>query len=117
ESMLAGGWHRLFIVNGHGGNHEIIQLVARDVALRHEVHVAAGAWWAIARDALTAAGAADAGSFPGHAGRFETSLVLAMRPELVVAPLPHRDDPGPTGPPAVGGELRVEHHGWWQSID
>ena len=117
ESLLAGGWHRLFIVNGHGGNHEIIQLVARDIALEHDVHVAAGSWWAIARDALREAGAADAGRFPGHAGRFETSLVMAMRPELVVPPLPHRDEPGPTGPPVVGGELRVEHHGWWQAID
>jgi creatinine amidohydrolase len=117
ESFLAGGWHRLFIVNGHGGNHEIIQLVARDAALRYDVHLAAGSWWAIARDALRDAGAADAGRFPGHAGRFETSLVMAMRPDLVVPPLPHRDEPGPIGPPAVGGELRVEHHGWWQAID
>jgi creatinine amidohydrolase len=117
ESVIAGDWHRLFIVNGHGGNHEIIQLVARDLALRHDVHVAAGSWWAIARDALKAAGAADAGRFPGHAGRFETSLVMAMRPDLVVAPLPHRDDPGPGAPSFVGGELRVEHHGSWQAID
>jgi creatinine amidohydrolase len=117
ESLVAGGWHRLFIVNGHGGNHEIIQLVARDAALRYEVHVAAGSWWAIARDALQASGAADAGRFPGHAGRFETSLVLAMRPDLVVEPLPHRDDPGQGGPSFVGGDLRVEEHGSWQAID
>jgi creatinine amidohydrolase len=117
ESFVTGGWHRIFIINGHGGNHELIQLVARDAALRHDVHVAAGSWWAIARDALIAAGAADAGRFPGHAGRFETSLVLAMRPDLVVGPLPHRDLAATSEPAVVGGELRVEHHGWWHEID
>ncbi len=117
ESWVVGGWRRLFLVNGHGGNHELIQLVARDAALRHDVHIAAGSWWAIAREALIAAGAADAGRFPGHAGRFETSLVLAMRPDLVVGPLPHRDLGGPGEPSNLGGELRVEHHGSWQAID
>jgi creatinine amidohydrolase len=117
ESWVAGGWRRMFIVNGHGGNHEIIQLVARDAALRHDVHIAAGSWWAIAREELIAAGAADAGGFPGHAGRFETSLVLAMRPDLVVGPLPHRDLASMSGPSVAGIDLRVERHGWWQAID
>ena len=117
ESLIDGGVRRLFIVNGHGGNHELIQLVARDLALRHEVHVAAGSWWAMAWDALVEAGAHEVGRMPGHSGTFETSVVMAMRPELVSAPLPHRDDPGSTDPRRLGELHRAEHHGFWQSID
>jgi creatinine amidohydrolase len=116
EALIGGGFRRLFILNGHGGNHELIALVARDVALeRSDVHIAAGSWWAMARAELTAAGAADAGRFPGHAGRFETSLVLAMRPELVRGPLPHRE-PG-TAVGRSGNDLRAEHSGFWQAIE
>jgi creatinine amidohydrolase len=116
-SLLQGGWQRIFILNGHGGNHELMQLAARDVALAHDVHVAAGSWWTIAWEQLVAAGAADIGRFPGHAGRFETSLMLALRPDLVVSPLPHRDAPGTTDARSFGGTVRSEHHGSWQAID
>jgi creatinine amidohydrolase len=117
-SLMKSGFQRIFMLNGHGGNHELAQLAARDVALEQDVHIAAGSWWTIAWDALVAAGAADIGRFPGHAGRFETSLLLAMRPELVIHPLPHRDDPGPTTDTRrFGGDYRAEHHGSWQAID
>src|SRR5262245_33503799 len=33
ESLILGGFKRLFILNGHGGNNELIQLAARDLAL------------------------------------------------------------------------------------
>ena len=118
ESLVTDGFRRVFVINGHGGNHELIGLAVRDLALElPDVHLAAGSWWAMAWDELVAAGAADIGRFPGHAGRFETSLVLAMRPELVVGPLPHRDDPGTTDTRRFGGDWREEHAGSWQAID
>jgi creatinine amidohydrolase len=117
-SLVTDGFSRVMVVNGHGGNHEIIQLAVRDLALElPDVHLAAGSWWAIAWDALVAEGAAAVGRFPGHAGRFETSLVLAMRPDLVVEPLPHRDEPGTTDPRRFGADVRAEHAGSWQAID
>jgi creatinine amidohydrolase len=117
ESLVIGGVRRVFIVNGHGGNHELVQLVARDLVLRHAVDVAAGSWWAMAWDALVEGGAHEVGRLPGHSGAFETSLVMAMRPELVDASLPHRDDPGSTDPRRFGGLHRAEIHGFWQDID
>jgi creatinine amidohydrolase len=117
ESLVRDGFRRIFLVNGHGGNHELIQLVARDVALRRPVAVAATSWWTAGWDVMVAAGALEVGRLPGHAGGFETSLVMAMRPELVASPMPARDPvPSPSDfryPPLV----REERSGFWQSID
>lgn len=116
ESLIAGGFRRIFIVNGHGGNNELIQLAARDLALRHQAHLAAASYWTIAWEALVAEQAHLGAGLPGHAGRFETSLVQALRPELVREPRPHRDDPA--GSDARGyAPYRGELHGWWQSIN
>lgn len=116
-SLVTDGFRRIFVVNGHGGNHEIIQLAARDVAAQREVKIAVGSWWTIAWDALVAAGAHERGRLPGHAGAFETSLLLAMRPDLVIPPLPHREDPGTTDPRRFRGDLRIERHGAFAELD
>ena len=58
-SLMGAGFRRIFILNGHGGNHELIQIAARDLALAYPVSVAAGSWWAIAWDALVAGGACE----------------------------------------------------------
>jgi len=117
SSLVAAGFRQIFVVNGHGGNHELIQLMARDLALELPVAVAAGSWWAIAWDALVAGGASDDGRLPGHAGAFETSIVLALRPDLVREPRPHRDDYAGSDPRGFAPPYRVETHGSWQQID
>jgi creatinine amidohydrolase len=116
RSLFESGFRRIFLLNGHGGNDLLLQQVARDSALQHSIHVAAGSYWTIAWDALVGAGAAERGWLPGHAGTFETSLVLALRPELV-AERPHRDDAAAGPQPSFYGPYRSEHPGWWQSID
>src|SRR5262249_41520040 len=78
ESLIAGGFRRIFFLNGHGGNNELIQLAARDLALRHPAHLAAASYWTIAWQALVAERANDSAGLPGHAGTFETSLMLAL---------------------------------------
>jgi creatinine amidohydrolase len=117
ESLVTDGFRRIFIVNGHGGNHELVQLVARDVALRRDATIATGSWWTIAWDALVEAGAADRGAFPGHSGAFETSLVLAMNAGLVDRPLPHRASDIVAERRRFLGDLRIERHGSWQDLD
>ena len=67
ESLITGGAKRVFIINGHGGNHEVAQLAARDVALKHPVSVAPGRTGRRVgrpdrREAHTV------GRFPGNAG-------------------------------------------------
>ncbi|MGH2405680.1 MAG: creatininase family protein [bacterium] len=117
ESLITGGFRRIFILNGHGGNHELVQLVARDLALHHPANVAAGSYWTVAWDALIEVQAHAFGRFPGHAGVYETSHILALRPDLVRTPLPHREATGGTDPRALVRPYRGEVHGFWQDIN
>ncbi len=119
QSLVADGFRRMFFVNGHGGNHEIAQLAARDLSLQQPVHAAAASYWVVAWRDLADAGAGELGRFPGHASAFETSLILANWPDLVKADrMPHRDDAGirPV-PPAFEASYRAEFHGSWQAIN
>ena len=117
ESAIGGGFNRIFVLNGHGGNHELVQLVARDLALKHRASIAAASWWTLAAKALDAAGASELGRVPGHAGAFETALMLALRPELVNAQRPHRDGGPGLDPRPFASTYRVEESGFWQSFD
>jgi creatinine amidohydrolase len=116
ESLLIDGFRRVFVLNGHGGNNELIQLAVRDLTLQREADLAAASYWTVAWDDLVRLETHQFGRFPGHAGAFETSLVLALRPELVREPRPHRDNVPPWTPhPAP--PYRLERHGSWQAID
>jgi creatinine amidohydrolase len=118
ESLITSGFRRVFILNGHGGNHEVVQLVARDLALRHPVNIAAASYWDLAREALARSESRDVldGRFPGHAGDFETSVILALRPDLA-APLPRRDAEALSRAAIPATPFRAERHGFWRGID
>lgn len=116
-SLHVSGFQRMFILNGHGGNHELIQLAARDMALRHPLRIGAASYWDLARERLIALGAHHGQRLPGHAGGFETALMLALRPELVRLPLPSRSGTQEHDPPGAATPFRLETHGFWQAID
>lgn len=117
ESLVTDGFTKIFMVNGHGGNHELIQLAARDVALQKPVRVSAGSYWNIAWDALIEVDAHKGRRLPGHAGDFETSVMMSLRPELVPAERPHRDGVGDTDPRSFHQPYRHERHGSWREIN
>lgn len=117
EALIQGAWRRIFILNGHGGNHELIQLVARDLALKHPVQMAAASYWNIAWDKFIEAEAHIGARLPGHAGFFETSLVMALRPDLIREPRPQRDNIPNADPRGFARPVRIETHGSWQSFD
>jgi creatinine amidohydrolase len=117
ESLIVDGFRRVFVLNGHGGNHELIQLAARDLALRHPVNIGAASYWDLARAACLASDPDLGGNLPGHAGLFETSLIMALRPDLVRAPIPERSDAERERARVPSTPFRAERAGWWIGLD
>ncbi|MFC6236129.1 creatininase family protein, partial [Leucobacter soli] len=76
-SMAESGVSRIVLVNGHGGNTGVCHAAASEAASRSDLTIAALDYWEMASPPDPAA--------PGHAGAFETSLMLAVRPDLVAA--------------------------------
>lgn len=80
-SVARAGVSRLALFNGHGGNSAILDVVARDLRIRHDLIVVTCSWFGFAEwDGLMDAGAM---SIDLHAGDSETSPMLAAKPDLV----------------------------------
>jgi creatinine amidohydrolase len=112
RSATAWGVRAVFAVNGHGGNDAPMRVALADAAEAWPLTAGGASYWTIAWDALLAEGADRLGVVPGHAGAFETSLLLAARPDLVrptghvgLEPRPATEDP----------IVRIVHaaHGAW----
>src|SRR5438874_9609154 len=116
RSAAAGGFRRMFYLNGHGGNHEIAQVAARDLGLELPIAVGVGSWWAMAYDALIEAGSPTIRSVPGHAGGFETAAMMAMAEHLVQEKRPTREGQPAESPP-FRSDYRIEIHGSWKAKD
>jgi creatinine amidohydrolase len=81
-SVARSGFSRLAIVNGHGGNTEIIDFVIRDI--REQTGMLVFALHVFLRVATPTAGLTEAEKTYGiHAGDVETSILLRCHPELV----------------------------------
>ncbi|CAN5662297.1 creatininase family protein [soil metagenome] len=118
ESLIIDGFTRVLVINGHGGNHELIQLVVRDLALKHQVNLGAASYWQMSMEELLQTGSPALGRTPGHAGNFETSLIMALQPDLVVEPRPARTcDPSMIDPIELTSRIRIERHDAWQRFD
>jgi creatinine amidohydrolase len=118
DSLHATGFRRVLLVNGHGGNTEVLALAVKQFALRAPVVAATCNYWAVADpgdDHDTAAGE-DPARTPGHAGWFETSLMLAAHPGLVGKP----SDQAPAEPPLfdrpVHPGLTIAPNGEWERV-
>jgi creatinine amidohydrolase len=81
EAVHRAGLRKLILVNSHGGNVDIISIVARDLRVRLQMLVVACHWGRFGQpkglytDQEAAVGI--------HAGDMETSLMLHFRPDLV----------------------------------
>ena len=92
RSVAVAGGKRLVIVNGHGGNVGLCHAAADAAAVRHDIAIAHLEYWRMG------------GFQPGHAGQFETSVVMAIDPSLVAPDLP------PDHQPILTGVADVDQH-------
>ncbi|MBY0335409.1 MAG: creatininase family protein [Acetobacteraceae bacterium] len=76
RSLLACGFDRLLVVNGHGGNIEPLAVSARELAHEFAIPVVATSWPSVAPQAIGATLTTQAGVM--HACEAETSLWLAL---------------------------------------
>ncbi len=76
-SLETHGVKKCLLLNGHGGND--LKWVLRELHLSSNVHLFLCNWWKMAADRYKEV-FEDAGD---HAGELETSMILALRPELV----------------------------------
>ncbi len=81
ECVARAGIRKLVLFNSHGGQPQIMDVVARDLRVRHAMMVVAYSWYA---------GGLPSGLFDEaevrhgiHAGAIETSMMLHLRPDLV----------------------------------
>jgi creatinine amidohydrolase len=82
ESAYEHGFRRILILNGHGGNTAPIQMALAEVLNRlRGLQVRVANWWR--EPEVRAVFDAASLEFPGHADAGETSVVMAIRPDVV----------------------------------
>jgi creatinine amidohydrolase len=81
ESVCRAGLRKLVFVNSHGGNTDLLSVVARELRVRHDMLVVTTSWrrFGLPDRLFTPAEAAHG----IHAGDIETSLMLDFCPDLV----------------------------------
>jgi creatinine amidohydrolase len=84
-SVVAHGFQRLVIVNGHGGNAGVVDLLASTLGHRFygRARIAGLTYFQLAGDAIARLRVSSEGGM-GHACEFETAMMQHLRPDLVV---------------------------------
>ena len=81
--LISAGFDRVLIVNGHGGNKPDLQVALQKLGeCFPDAMVFATSWWETAGPELETIREAGPTGW-GHAGEMETSLMMALRPDLV----------------------------------
>jgi creatinine amidohydrolase len=83
-SVVTYGFRRILIVNGHGGNNGVIDVLASTLGHKHygTARIATLTYFALARDAIAELRKSAPGGM-GHACEFETAMMQVVQPSLV----------------------------------
>ncbi|MDF1587513.1 creatininase family protein [Marinimicrococcus flavescens] len=82
-SIARHGFKRVWLMNSHGGNANAIRIIADELAAELGIRVAASTYWLLARPEM--AELLEKQSGIRHACEGETSMIMALHPELVDA--------------------------------
>jgi creatinine amidohydrolase len=78
------GVRKLLLFNAHGGQVSVMDIVARELRMRHGLIVYSCSWWNLPLGSdVTGLFSADEHRFGVHAGDIETSFMRAIRPQHV----------------------------------
>lgn len=94
ESVYRSGFRKLLIVNGHGGQPQVMEMAARELRIRHGDFVVVPHFtWRVPHVAGQFLSAKEK-QLAMHAGHAETAIILALAPETV-----HMDKAAANYPP------------------
>ncbi len=81
DSVHRAGVRKLIIVNSHGGNVPMVDIVTRELRVRHDMLAVGTAWSRFGYPESVAS--AEESAYGIHGGDYETSEMLHFRPDLV----------------------------------
>ncbi|MBM3402612.1 MAG: creatininase family protein [Bacteroidetes bacterium] len=83
QSVLNHGFYNIILLNSHGGNQGIMQVIIEQLGYANpSAHILGASWWNVAKEELLKITETGPGG-TGHACEFETSLMKAIAPHLV----------------------------------
>ena len=77
------GVKRLLLLNGHGGQVSVMDIVARELRIHHGMLVYSSSWFGLVDEAANARFGAHEHRFGIHGGEVETSMMLHLAPSAV----------------------------------
>ena len=111
DSLLRHGFHRLVLLNGHGGNIKALDVIAAELRRELSAAVVTATYWTVARVASAYREILERQPGVAHACEAETSMMLALKPELVDRDAIAGIAPSPRGPSRDDGLY------WWRGFD
>lgn len=83
QSVLNHGFYNIILLNSHGGNQGIMQVIIEQLGYANpNAHILGASWWNVAKEELLKITETGPGG-TGHACEFETSLMKVIAPKLV----------------------------------
>lgn len=82
RSLWRHGCRKIFVLNGHGGNANLLKAALQDLRFEDEIRAAGASYWDFVIDFIQDWRNSGPGGI-NHACEMETSLMLAVAPELV----------------------------------